>query len=317
VKRRSLVLASVLLLAGCDDDKIEIKDLQGAVIEALCERGAACHQYPSVDACKATLLLDYQQLETDFDEHRIKYDAVLAFKCVDAIRNGQGPGSCSVTDRLAGVEIAACKGAVMGTVDYQQRCFATNECQDGLYCDLSGCRDGECCAGSCEGLSKIGGNCSAPGSVCEDSGFCSDEHDGSGLRCRAKANKDEACVGSAGCAAGYLCFSQPARQGPTCGRLPAHGQRCASEDGPRCDSFSDYCDAGGICSTRIALGQPCGPDKECASYASCDPASQVCVEKGRIASPCSKDDDCLGSLRCASGVCVSPVFPQSCSSSAP
>jgi hypothetical protein len=315
--RRGILLAPVVFVLACPEHpKLELEDLQAEVSKALCQRAAACRQFPDVETCEATLLLDYRQLVLDKEERRVAYDEDLAFDCVEAIRRAHGPGSCSLTKLLAGPEVDACARAVRGKVPYNNPCFASDECQPGLVCDLGGCRDGECCAGTCRDVLKTGGNCSAAGSVCEAGAFCSkDPGGGPTLMCTARAKEGQECVGSAGCESGTLCFTQPGGLRPTCGRLPAHGERCTTkEDGPHCDAFSDYCDARGICSTRVALGEVCGPDRQCVWYGRCDPLSQLCVEKGHVTSACAKDDDCLGSLRCAGGKCAAPVFPEPCSS---
>jgi hypothetical protein len=295
---------------------LPLDDLEEKITEALCDRATACGQYPSVPVCKSTLLLDYTQLRAGVHAGRLEYDDKQAFNCVKAIAEGQGPGSCSITARLSAADLLWCKLAVKGKGEVDEPCFAANECRDNLYCDLSQCHDGECCEGTCKGVVRMGGDCSVAGSVCADGGYCSDDHTGLGPLCREKAQAGEDCVGSASCLGSTLCLYDPVRQGGACSTLPLEGQPCAADDGPRCDSFKDYCGANGRCVPRVAVGGSCASDEQCAWFATCDPTLQRCVEKGHVTSACAKDDDCLGSLRCTAGICVAPAVPRQCNSSA-
>jgi hypothetical protein len=290
--------------AGCGPDPIPIDQLAGKVTAALCARAVACGRFLDSATCLATMTVDYSRLDADSQAKRIFYDAQSAGECVEAITNGQGPGSCSVTDALSAADLPSCRDAVVGQVGRGEPCYANDECGTRL-CDFSGCSANDaCCTGTCRQVVGVMGDCAAPGAVCDD-GLACVKDSSLGMLCQAQVGSGGSCVGSSDCHAYLLCLFDPATRTGTCGRLPTTNQTCAPVGGPRCDAFADYCDpTTNKCTRRVGSGDPCPKHVECPSFERCDVAQDKCVSKGAAGAACAADDECLEPLACTKGSCA-------------
>jgi hypothetical protein len=262
-----------------------------------------------------------------------------------------GDGDCTTGNYCALLPVGSCTSKL----DLGATCVAANQCKsgscvDGVCCGNASCPACQACAAGTGACTPIAAGTQAPPSFCEDQGGAScgtnGKCDGAG-GCQKYPNGTSCSAAS--CPAGATAL---ALAGTCSGGLCAAGtQSCGGYkcDGATaclltCASDADcatgyYCDAGGACSAKLAVGDACLGDDQCANgqcvdgvccgAASCDgchscaiaghvgacwPKSAGASSNGLCAqtpeATCGTDGLCDGSGGCelwnANTVCVDP-----------
>ena len=299
-------MASVLGCPGNDHPPpIAATDLAHEVTAAYCERAVACGEFLDATTCQTSVKLDYQQLLADVTAGIVRYDAQQAGDCVDQIKRGQGPGSCSLSVQLSTPPTKECMGAIVGTLERDAPCLTDNECAAGL-CVPKACLGQEtCCAGSCGFVVADGGDCSPLGAVCGGGSYCSTTD-------HVCTKKKKTCEDDPNaCEPGTLCVPDDTGS-RSCRALPAEKASCLVASG--CDSIRDYCDPGSLtCKPRASVGQPCAATTPCLPHAECDENRGVCVERFGAGEECASSKQCQGTLACIEDTCQQPASASACS----
>jgi len=322
----SSVLLTSLAVCACGSDSVPLSNLATKVTDTSCARLSRCGAFPDEASCKASVILDYNQLEADVSSGKIKYDGDAAASCLNGLDSSKTYESCSITDSATTVSPKACAGTFKGTVATGGACVINDECVSGA-CDASACTNNTalCCAGTCLPTAAqdipVGGDCSAAAAQCVSSAYCKLPQNGGPPACAARLAVGAACDALNGldqCVSGALClFLQPPTSAASvgaCGRLPTQGQACNAN--VPCDSYGLFCDqASSTCLPRIALGGACDPKNDgCVLYASCNPATLKCAAAGKPGEACDANVGlpCLGDLNCTGAVCVPPIPQPAC-----
>jgi hypothetical protein len=190
-------------------------------------------------------------------------------------------------------------------------CTKPGDCAGGL------CVDGVCCSSACTAKCNACSNAltGMPDGTCALAKDGKDPHGdcvASGSVCTSGTITNQVCNGAGACrlssisCAPFMCT--------------ADGKGCASS----CTSDTDcaatqYCNASGVCTTRIARGDACKADGECASRfcvdgvccdTKCDGQCQACAEPGSVGSciavkgaPRTPRAACAGSDPACAGSC--------------
>ncbi len=272
-----LLLAGAL--AACGGGGLDIGDLDEALVDALCDRGARCGAYTSEADCRDSLAGNLTQIEQAVQSGRASYDADKAEACIDALR----ATSCDRTAEDNRVDAAACDGAFRGTVADGGTCYQGVECVSGS-CEVGDCNLA-CCVGVCDptiAAAAIGQAC--PDGDCVDGGFC----DEATATCLALKPAGQACAGDAECGYGLYCSA-------VCTEGPDRGQACPDEF---CANLGDRCDpASTTCAGRGARGAACRASfvglADCQQPLVCDEVSLTCQDRPAVGEACF--------IYCASG----------------
>ena len=262
-----------------------------------------------------------------------------------AAKKGSGiDGACSFVaassdpDDECGVGAEqSCDGAGACKLVLAQPCGASAECLSGACADSLCCDDA--CAAPCEACTGAKKGSGVDG-ACGPVAAFTDPDDECGVGAEQSCNGAGACrtLDGASCAGGAECFSGLCSDGVCCDT--ACGGECeactASATGgtdgvcapisvgtdpdDECGLGAEAsCDGAGTC--RLALGQPCGADIDCATGhcvdgvccdTACDGACQTCTAAGKgagsdgacgpVAADTDPDDECAADL--AAGVCA-------------
>lgn len=299
---------------------IDAADFMAAYTSALCDRSARCLPTAGYldESCKADVEASFggEDVDAAIAAGRIVYDADAAGACVA----GLAAMDC-LAEQPSDATLAACLGALSGTVQKEKPCFGTFECAEGVCRSVTG----DTCPTVCAPAAQKGEACSLL------SGPDCDVRKGlrcSGGVCVAPLGEDGACVDNYGCQSGFVCVAD------VCEPLRETGFGCAKDSS--C-APGNFCiaegDEGGICEPRVAEGGACGRNAEETNAAFrrvlCQPGL-VCLGAGvaadgtSIAGTCAKavdegesctvvpegfqlfDTGCKDGLVCEAGKCEKP-----------
>ncbi len=319
---RSLLLLGVVV-AGCGDDPIAIKDLPGDILDARCNRDVACANDPDTATCQAshTGATDNESLTlfADVDAGVIKYDAGAAAACL-----GEFKSSCTFAGLHTAPDVSACDGVFTGTVATGGACEINQECAGHAVCtqtDTACNRNTACCAGTCSAdvpqptVVAIGGACDGNTKVCANqTAYCKIASGTQSGTCTALVTgAGTACDVFDACANPLYCDTSGSGSGSsgTCKKAAATGEACMQDAGISCADGRDYCNAAMKCTRLPTVGEAC-PDGACVGFATCE--SAVCVARPGAGDACvvGAQASCLGNLTCTNGTCKLPPAGMSC-----
>jgi len=210
------------------------------------------------------------------------------------------------------------------------------KCADSADCTAGFCfgRTREC--STCRAYGAPGQPCTLVDQLCDPAtAWCAEPLDGGARTCAAKLTDGTACGGNGQCATGWCNWlsNAPDAGTDTCGHLPV-GAPCGDAEGCVADAycagywFDGTTTTPGVCTVRIAVGQPCAnhpEDDGCAAGATClegvctaQPdydldAGAECEDLGDCAEPffCKGYDDLQpdGGPSLRSGVCTPRLAP--------
>jgi len=298
---RTLMIATIVLLAACGTNAVPLYNYSDAFHEAFCRYLTKCGDVENVDTCKELNLGFTFRLSASvadaIDIGKIGYSGENAQKCFDAL----AARSCDVTSQSGRVLPEACREIVLGTEHDGAACALDAECIS-QACDVPACNMA-CCTGTCTGdtapgRAKAGESCA--NEVCDDTSFC----DGAIMMCVALKPADAFCTSPLECAYGLDCL-----QTGTCGALPGPGDACTGpcrDEGTTCSPTSRTC-------VKVALGgAACTTSAECSPLYTCD-ATKHCSAGPALGAACTIGQRC-GTDRAfcdvpmgqAMGTCVLP-----------
>ena len=160
----------------------------------------------------------------------------------------------------------------------------------------------------------LGGDCSSPLQYqdCIEGTVCAADATGGGS-CKVPLAAGARCGPYDRCVRPYQCGGiDPVTSEGTCTGPPGQGQACDMSG--NCDDSRDYCDrTTNMCTSRIAVGDPCSAPEGCISYATCD--GTTCVAMPGPGSSCDPAavDSCSLSLSCDTTMhCALPPPAASC-----
>lgn len=246
----SLSLLLPPLLTACDEGapSVAAEDFARAYADALCGRAERCYNLAPhlVEQCRAETLEVYgDDIVKGIAAGRLVYDEALAGECVAGVA-----ATRCIDDEFDDDTLAACLGALAGTLAAGETCHAAFECEAG-FCGGSA---GAACPSVCPEVLGEGEGCSLL------SGPSCDERAGlrcSGAVCVRPAGEGAACVDRNGCQSPLVCG-----QGK-CSPLREEGEGCAGDsscaDGLFCEAGGDE---GGVCHARAAEGEACGAEED-------------------------------------------------------
>lgn len=223
----------------------------------------------------------------------LRYDAVLAQACADALAQG----ACADLAELP----AACTRFLLPNAYSRQACYdGYQECTEGV------CR-GAACPRSCQPRGLAGEVCRVDGD-CRTGLFCRISNTAAGIGlCTAYGQSGATCDVQAPCLTGLACV------GGTCILPPSAGQPCPAlvcEDTAWCTTTPD----GGFCAGKRNAGAPCTDDVQCLAGLLCDPLRALCepLLLTQVQEPCSlrqacpAGTACLGATTAQLGACGAP-----------
>lgn len=286
VKRAPLV--SLVACAACaKNPTITFAELDGALLDAKCERLARCGAFADEASCKAWFRprpdLD---LAAAVDTGKIRFDGELAKLCVDTL----AAQSCDATARAVRLAPQTCEGMFVGTLDADARCEFDRECRSNRCVPDEPCQVGACCSGKCDanGAKAVIGEACEVNEDCTDDTYCNiDDH-----MCRALELEGAKCLVDAQCDYGLAC--DRATFPGTCVVAAATGEACPEE---RCAELGAYCSDAGTCIALGLPGAPCTDAAQCSPFMRCDTAAAKCAALPQLGATCD-DGVCAGESWC-------------------
>jgi len=293
--------------------------------EAQCEQLAECGIFPDVDSCMQIIFGEPQETYRDqaIDAGRIDYNSRQARRCIRAVE----ALGCSRHEDESAVD-EACAGIWSGTVQPDEPCLISDECQGELsVCAFSpSCNSETCCEGVCRyipGPFAIGEPCEFA-DPCEADSFCRfpDMDTSQTGTCAPLAETGQACSTSSNCADAFYCklgvcatlrtVGQSCQNAPcsaeyycssdtTCKVRGLEGEPCDGDDDDSCLNVDTICKMG-TCVQRTAAGEPCDDFWECDLYATCN--ADICTAFAMHGEPC--DAPCYPGLSCIYESCQRP-----------
>jgi hypothetical protein len=312
--------------AGCGGGGVSIDDLGPTLVDALCQRQVRCGVYATVEACKADVRIQIEEIQASVEAGRTKYDEGKAEDCID----GLGSASCDASSEDSRETPQACDDTFQGTVADGGACFNDEECLS-EECDIPDCGMA-CCTGACAPTVAevaVGGACGSTTGPCARGSFC----DGTTMVCTALLGAGGACTGNSQCGYGMYCAEVGG-----CTDAPNHGEACP--DG-LCAEIGDRCDPTSMnCVSLSKRGEPCQTGFaglfDCQQPLTCNQTTLVCEDPPTAGQAClffcaagnfCNDSDvceatkangaaCLSDSECQSSFCdandtcaVEPVCP--------
>jgi hypothetical protein len=315
-RRHRTVAPALILIAGCHESgaSLPLSGLEAKGLQANCEYGAKCGDFPDVETCKTSASpASLAQMTASVNAGRVQYDANAAATCLNDVASM----GCNRADQ-GGNGPLSCANMFKGLVAGGGACYVDQDCASGT-CDTSSCSATvTCCAGTCRNAPPVsnpvpvGGDCLGVNAVCVDGTYC--RHLTTGDTCTTGIALGRKCDPSGVSCANYAtCLSSSSTLGGTCTLPPAEGDACDRSINP-CNSSLDYCDsATSKCVRKIAPGQPCPNGDGCVRYANC--LSGICVAQKKVGETCDDTQSahpCMSSLWCNGGTCVVQQLPPAC-----
>jgi hypothetical protein len=283
-----------------EGNDVALEDLDSLVVNALCEGRVRCGEFADKGSCAQVTSTSHQPTAS-VRAGRAQYDGRSAAECLAAYASL----GCRISDSHRAKEVLhPCEAMFMGTVEEGGDCSNNSECVSQL-CNRIACGDDACCTGTCQTKVRVGGDCSAPGSLCVETSVCIQYASSIPAICVAAAPAGQACNIAVVCEAGRICNLSAGSEQGTCGEPPAQGAACLSGI---CDDPNDYCEPSSRdCRPRGRVGAVCSSPDQCVGFAKCDASTSVCVGRKSVGGACVQADDCLSGLWCADGRCAARV----------
>jgi len=357
--REKIFITAMLLALGCvfgcsggGGGPVELDSLCTEMQTAMCSYIKRCDlewylQFAANETCDEMFDCD----EMEFDEMarsvnagRLLYDAALAGKCMQSIRNAD----CTMIENIFEGLDEECQDVFTGLVVLDGDCYRGDECAAGLYCDESVSE----CPGQCQsylglGDSCFGGDCdpdvagcdwqqgicatlAGSGQICDnvdcEAGLVCDYNSDPAV-CLDPAPEGSSCTSSRGCDGGLQCLN-----GKCTGPAGA-GQACDIGEEFEGIMFACvanyYCDADvvmqqrtGVCQSKKASGSECILFYECKSGLLCiglqinEQTEEVipgsCGQPLNAGAPCTADfefPECNWDLYCHDQTAVCTAYP--------
>lgn len=302
IMRAACLVGTVLLVAGCGQDGVDIDTSSDNICEEIAE--VACHnayqcctegeierllgvsEPRSEEQCREDLTIRCERsatnLQDSLDAGRVTFDAEKLNACLQALVAPDSTCSEVITDPELPWSAACEEAAFTGTVAVGGACFFDHDCAgypgtaecaanqkciskptQGFPCG-TGCAEGFYCATStCQPQLAMGSPCTSS-MECQDELFC----DFSALMpvCTARAPGGSPCTSDSGCESGECIPGMCMGTGFQCFEDTDCGSRCA-DDGSSCTDASQC--ALGTCQMG---GTTCSSDASCTAV-----AGDVCV----------------------------------------
>jgi hypothetical protein len=293
------VVGTVLWLAicGCGDDVrgLALDELHAGRLQSRCEFLQRCGLIADRETCVTYFRAPRDgRLRAAVDAGKIRYDAVAARRCLDAL----AVLGCDQTSREARAPLEACARMFSGTIEVGEECVFDGECVSGS-CSAPECPADTCCYGVClpTAFARLGEQCTTD-EECVPEAFCR------GGLCVALSQKGQPCKLDNHCDYGLACIGATEQEDGACRALPLIGESCPYS---RCAEIGAYCSASQICTPVGLPGAPCADDTACSPYAQCG-ANDTCEDIPGLGMPCQKY--CAGEAWCnrssGQGICSTP-----------
>jgi hypothetical protein len=358
MKHKLFVLATLLVLGfvcGCNGGgggPVELQNVCEEMKDALCDYMKKCDlewylQFAAHMTCEELIECDemgLDEMEKSVAAGRLSYDAALAGKCLQSIRNAK----CGVFDDIFENLEDECGGVFAGLVALDGDCYMEQECSEGLYCDESV----SYCPGQCQPYKNLGDTCSGgdcdpdvadcdwqqgicvelagAGEVC-DNIECQDglvcDYDTDPAVCLDPAGAGGSCSSARGCETGLQCLdgvcTGPANAGQECDIGDEfEGIMFACAPNYYCDADIAMQERTGVCKPKKGAGSECILFYECKSGLLCiglqinEQTEEIipgsCGQPLKTGAACNADFDfpeCDWDLYCDEQTAVCTAFP--------
>jgi hypothetical protein len=271
-----LVAGSLLVVPACSGDDGSggatsgaptLDELGPQLIAAICDAQLAClgplaDALGSVNDCKTQQTAQFNEaalptLKADVEAGKASYDGSKASACLAQIR---GLGCSLQTTRI--LDLAPCKGLLVGKTAEGGDCTSDAQCTQGLFCKVSGACPGKCSPRGAEGSGCAGNDDCQGGLTC-------DGIQGSKTCSKPVASGGPCGSATPGCVAGTLCVGASSGSTGSCKPFPeifsaASGAACDITKTQLCQGGQscqiDKLDATGAsfsCTAKVASGAAC------------------------------------------------------------
>ena len=348
MKKIFFMLLAVFLIISCDNsttnsEKLPIGEMESTMQTIYCEKFMECNTnflsmmfkttQECIDFFKEEGTMDYSKIVAKVNSGAVKYDAVKAATCIEAIEER----GCKIFD-LPSPDI--CEGTFEGTIEDGGECTIDSECIS-RYCDI---QDG--CPGKCTPPGEVGATCNAGESSCVHGADCNGEKcvDFTGIiadgescdeafqwcsensycmdgKCKPKLKEGENCeLYQEACAKGMFC--SPEKDNNVCvvaKLVEENGAECNPTKGTFCNALKDlYCNLNyktyeGTCGAAKKEGEDCIDTAEemyytCeeGTYCKIEVTKGTCTKLLAVGETCTTDNECE-SQYCDEGKCTEEI----------
>jgi hypothetical protein len=304
MKERVFKTAVLLVLGfvfGCNGGggPVQLENVCEEMQDAMCSYIKRCDlewylQFAAHATCDELFECDDMELDEmarSVEAGRMVYDADLAGKCLQSIRNAK----CTMIDGIfEGLE-DECQDVFTGLVAQDGDCYRENECTEGLYCDETVSE----CPGQCQPYKDLGdtcngGDCDPDVADCDwQQGVCAElvgageicdnidcqpglvcDYDSDPAVCLDPAPAGSICASSRGCESGLQCVSGkcagPAGPGQACDLgADFEGVLFACQPGYYCNADVIHQLTTGTCQPKKGSGSECILFYECTAGLLC------------------------------------------------